>query len=141
MKTAVRFFSRGGNTQKLALAIAGAVDAQPKPIPEPITEKTDLLFLGASIYAGGVDAAVRNYINTLDPSMVGEVVVFSTAAIKTSAFAQMQKLLMARGLRVSDREFHCRGQFTALHRGRPNADDLAQAKAFASQFMQQGVAK
>ena len=43
--------------------------------------------------------------------------------IGAAAFAQDVKL--------SDKEFHCRGKFTALHSGHPDEADIAAAKAFA----------
>lgn len=131
MRIAVRYFTRGGNTRKVAEAIAAAVSARALPMDTPVTEAVDLLFLGASVYAGGVDAAVKTYIGKLPVGLVGKVAVFSTAAVKTSAYPQLQKLLAQRGIAVSAREFHCRGQFAAFHKGRPNEQDLQSAAAFA----------
>lgn len=44
MKIEVRYFSRGGNTKKLAEAIAKAVGAEAKTVSEPLTEDVDILF-------------------------------------------------------------------------------------------------
>ena len=35
------------------------------------------------------------------------------------------------GIPLSEREFHCMGSFKALHKGRPNAEDLMAVRAFA----------
>ncbi|MCD8366751.1 MAG: flavodoxin [Clostridiales bacterium] len=128
---AVRYFSRSGNTKKLAEAIAEAAGCTAAQIPAPIDGTVDVLFLGASVYWGGVSAEVREYIETLDKGKIGKVVVFSTSALAERAFPQMQKRLQDRGIPVEDRNFYCRGSFAALHRGRPNQDDLAAAKKFA----------
>jgi len=32
---------------------------------------------------------------------------------------------------MDEREFHCKGQFKNMHKGRPNEEDLAAAAAFA----------
>ena len=46
MKIAVRYFSRGGNTKKLADAIAKAVGVDAETTSVPLTEDVDILFLG-----------------------------------------------------------------------------------------------
>ena len=48
MKIAVRYYTKTGNTKKLAEAIGNAVGAEALPISVPITEPVDVLFLGNS---------------------------------------------------------------------------------------------
>lgn len=67
MKVAVRYFTRSGNTKKLALAIAEAVGAEAKE------------------------------------------------------------------------EFHCRGSFAVMHRGRPNEEDLQNAAEFAEKIIKNSL--
>lgn len=131
MEIAVRYFSKGGNARKLAEAIAAAVGVPAQTVEAPVAAHVDLLFLGSSVYGGGVDDALRAFISSLSPGLVGQVAVFSTSAITASAYPLIKKLLDAQGIPVSEKEFHCRGQFTILHRGRPNENDLAGAAAFA----------
>lgn len=45
MKTAIRYFTRSGNTKKLADAIAGAVGVPALTVAEPLREPVDTLFL------------------------------------------------------------------------------------------------
>ena len=40
-----------------------------------------------------------------------------------------------RGIAVDDREFHCKGEFKGIHKGRPNSEDLAAAAEFAKTFI------
>ena len=35
------------------------------------------------------------------------------------------------GIAMDEREFHCKGEFKGLHKGRPNGDDLKAAADFA----------
>ena len=58
MKIAVRYYTRSGNTKKLAEAVAGAVSVEAKDVSVPLEEKSDVLFLGCSYYAFDVDQAV-----------------------------------------------------------------------------------
>jgi hypothetical protein len=36
---------------------------------------------------------------------------------------------------MDQREFHCRGEFKAFHKGRPNEEDLAAAAEFAKSIV------
>lgn len=135
MKTAIRYFTRSGNTQKLAEAIGGAIDTPALPITSPISEEVDLLFLGGSVYAFGIDETLKAFIEALDASLVKKVAVFSTAAMVPSAYPHIQKLLEQKGIPVAPQEFHCRGRFAMVHKNRPNEKDCAAAAAFAQQLI------
>ena len=71
MKIAVRYYTKTGNTKRLAEAVAAAVGAQALPITCPIDEPADILFLGNSYYAFTIDPEVRKFIASLDKSKVG----------------------------------------------------------------------
>lgn len=131
MKIAVRYFSRSGNTEKVAQAIAQAVGAQCGDCSEPIDEALDLLFLGGSTYGGGVDAQLRQFVEELNPAYVKRAAVFGTSALKKEPEGEISALLRGKGIAVSDGSFHCRGAFALLHRKRPNDMDLSQAAEFA----------
>jgi len=47
-----------------------------------------------------------------------------------SSYAQVKKLLEAKGIKVDSREFHCRGQLAMLHRGHPDTTDINNLKVF-----------
>jgi len=135
MKTAVRYYSRGGSTRKLAEAIGRAVGVEAKTTDTPLTEKVDVLFLGSAVYAAGVDDKVKAFINGLDPAKVGKVVNFSTAALIPSTYGQVQKLLAEKKIPLDEKEFHCRGQFMFMHRGKPDAADLENCAKFAKEIV------
>jgi flavodoxin len=135
MNIAVRYFTRSGNTKKLADAIGAAVGSPALPITSPLTESADLLFLGGSVYGFGIDDALKHFIGQLSSDRVKEAAVFSTAAIVTSAYPHIKKLLDEKGIPVAEKEFHCRGKFTVMHRDRPNEKDLADAAAFAESLI------
>ena len=79
MKIAVRYYSRTSNTKKLAEAIAKAVHVEAKTTEEPLYEDVDILFLGSSVYANGVDGNIKTFIQRLNMK-VGKGVNFSAAA-------------------------------------------------------------
>ena len=134
MKIEVRYYSRGGNTKKLADAIAKAVGVEAKTTAEPLTEDVDILFLGSSVYAYGVDDEIKRFIESIQVG-VGKVVNFSTAALVKSTYKQVGKLLAAKGIPQAKEEFYCKGSFGALHKGRPNDADCAAAAEFARKLI------
>lgn len=130
MNIAVRYFSRSGNTKRVAQAIADAVCAEALDVSVPLTEKTDILFLGSAVYAGGVDDGVKQFL-ALNKDNIGTIFNFSTAAVASSTYKQVQKLAEEHSIAIAEKEFHCRGAFAIMHSSRPNAEDLKAAADFA----------
>ena len=130
MKIEVRYFSRNGNTKKLAEAIASAVKTAARSTDEPVEERVDVMFLGSSVYAGRPDAQVTGFIRG-NAQKIGRLVVFSTSASGKSTHASISAVAEDCGVPVSEAWFHCPGAFLFLHRNRPNAEDCEKAAAFA----------
>jgi flavodoxin len=137
MNIAVRYLSRSGNTEKVARAIAEALGVEAVSLAGPgaaaIEEETDILFLGAAVYAFGIDDRVASFIQKLDKAKVKNVVVFGTSALVKSVFPRIKKLLPEKGVTLSDKTFHCWGEFKFTRKGHPNASDLERAKLFAKE--------
>lgn len=131
MTFAVRYYTKTGNTRKLAMAIADALGVQALPISEPVTEPVDILLLGNSYYAFSIDPEVKAFIRSLDKSKVGRIANFGSAAMLNSTFKKVKAEADKVGIPMVDKEFHCRGEFKGIHKGRPNAEDLEAAAAFA----------
>ncbi len=84
MKIAVRYYTKTGNTKRLAEAVAKAAGVQALPISNPVTEQVDILFLGNSYYAFSIDPEVKTFIQSLDKSKVGRIINFGSAAMLNS---------------------------------------------------------
>ncbi len=136
MKVAVRYYTKTGNTKKLAEAVAKAVGAEALPISTPIDEPVDILFLGNSYYAFTIDPEVRSFIRSLDPKRVGRIVNFGSAAMMNSTWKKVKAEADKAGIQMDKREFHCKGEFKGVHKGKPDAEDLKAAAAFAGSFME-----
>ncbi len=130
MNIEVRYYSRGGNTKKIAEAIAKAAGVEAKTVSEPLTEDVDILFLGSAPYAFDVDDEVKKFISGIHVS-VGKVVNFSTSAAVKSTRKYVEKLLADKKIPIAKEEFSCRGAFAMLHKGRPNEADQKAAADFA----------
>ena len=131
MKIAVRYYTKTGNTKRLAEAVAQAVGAEALPISTPVTEPVDILFLGNSYYAFTIDPEVRSFIRSLDKEKVGRIVNFGSAAMLNSTYKKVKAEAEKAGIRMDEREFHCKGEFKGLHKGRPNEADMKAAADFA----------
>ena len=136
MKYAVRYYTKTGNTKRLAEAVAEAVGVEALPISEPVDEKVDILFLGNSYYAFSIDPEVRNFIKSLDKEKVGKIANFGSAALLNSTYKKVKAEADKVGIPMVEKEFHCKGDFKGLHKGRPNDDDLAAAAAFAKSLIE-----
>ena len=131
MKIAVRYYTKTGNTKRLAEAIAEAVGAEALPISEAVEEPVDILFLGNSYYAFSIDPEVRNFVRGLDKEKVGKIVNFGSAAMLNSTYKKVKAEADKAGIPMDAREFHCKGEFKGLHKGKPDASDLKAAAEFA----------
>ena len=108
MKVAVRYYTKTGNTKRLAEAVAKAVGVEALPLSSPIEEPVDILFLGNSYYAFSIDPEVREFIRSLSKDKVGRIVNFGSAAMLNSTWKKVKA---------------------------PNSEDLAAAAAFAKSIV------
>lgn len=134
MTYAVRYYTKTGNTKKLADAVAGELGVEARPLSDPITEPVDILFLGNSYYAFNIDPEVRAFIASLDKEKVGKIVNFGSAAMMNSTIKKVRAEADKVGIPVDSKEFHCKGEFKGLHKGRPNEADLKAIADFARQY-------
>lgn len=136
MKIAVRYYTKTGNTKRLAEAIAEAVGAEALPISSPITEPVDILFLGNSYYAFSIDPEVRDFVKGLDKNMIGKIVNFGSAAMLNSTYKKVKAEADKVGIKMDEREFHCKGEFKGIHKGKPDESDMKAAAEFARKIVE-----
>ena len=130
MNIAIRYYTQTGNTKKLAEVIAAELGVEARPMTEPLEEDTEILFLCNSVYWAGIDKRVKQFVKD-NAEKIGDIVNVSTAALIESSYGQMQKLASGAGIKLCEKEFHCRGKFSALHAGHPDEADLKAAREFA----------
>ena len=120
MRVAVRYYTKTGNTKKLAESVAGALGVPALPISEPVSEAVDVLFLGNSYYAFTIDPEVRAFIQSLDKSKIGRIVNFGSAALLNSTYRKVKAEADKAGIPMDEHEFHCKGEYKGIHRGSVN---------------------
>ncbi|WP_026525310.1 flavodoxin family protein [Butyrivibrio sp. MB2005] len=134
MTYAVRYYTKTGNTKRLAEAIAKELGVEALPISEAIEEPVDILFLGNSYYAFNIDPEVKAFVGSLDKNKVGKIVNFGSAAMLNSTYKKVKAEADKVGIPMDEKEFHCKGEFKGIHKGRPNQDDIDAAVQFVKQY-------
>ncbi len=134
-KIAVRYYTKTGNTKRLAEAVAKAAGVEAQPISVPVSEPVDILFLGNSYYAFTIDPEVRDFVRSLDKAKVGRIVNFGSAAMLNSTWKKVKAEADKAGIPMDEREFHCKGEFKGLHKGKPDEADLKAAAEFAAKII------
>ena len=130
MSNAIRYYSKFGHTAKMVNAIEDLVEAKAETVATPLAQPVDTLYLGAGVLLGKVDKSVMDFIATLTPEMVKQVILFGSCAIIESPVPQMRKALQANGIRVSEQSFTCKGSMGPLHSGHPDAKDMEDFRKF-----------
>jgi hypothetical protein len=67
--------------------------------------------------------------------MVGKIVNFGSAAMLNSTYKKVKAEAETVGIPMLEKEFHCKGEFKGIHKGRPNEDDIKAAAEFAKEIM------
>lgn len=130
MSTAVRYFSRSGNTKAVAEAIAKAAGVEAISVDRKnaaITETVDVLFIGGALYAYGLDSHLSDYLKDLDASKVKKAAVFSTSWISKHSIDLIKKGLSEKGIKVVEEAFYVRSK--------PNDAQLDKAANFAGKYL------
>ena len=134
MTYAVRYYTKTGNTKRLAEAIAKELGVEALPISEPVNEVVDYLFLGNSYYAFSIDPEVKAFVAALDKDKIGKIVNFGSAAMLNSTYKKVKAEADKVEIAMDEKEFHCKGEFKGIHKGRPNESDIEAATQFAKQY-------
>ncbi|QQP28588.1 flavodoxin family protein [Lactobacillus ultunensis] len=139
MEIAVRYYSKTGNTKKLADAVANTAGVEAQTVSHPLKHNVDLLFLCDSVYWAGVASPVKKFLKN-PGAKIGKLINVSTAALLSSTYPEIKRIASSAGIPVDKREFHCRGQFSLehhgiLHRGHPTPEEITQVKQFTSSII------
>ncbi len=132
----VIYQSRGGNTQKVAEAIAEQCGVEAVNIVEPHNiSGSDLLFVGMGIYAGKPDSSLLDYLDQLPVNAIKGAAVFSTSAAGVDHMELAVNLLEHKGITVYPKHLVLKGRFLLMNKGKPGPEEIAQAKGFADEVL------
>lgn len=136
-KFAVFYYSRGGNTRKVADAMAAALKvdaldvkkASAKDVPEGA-----FLLVGSGVYGSRAGKEMMDFLQSLPPVNGGKAATFETSGdgIEVVAGKEMGDMLKKRDYAVTG-SFVCPGRtFFIAKRGHPSKEDMEKAASFAS---------
>ena len=139
------------NTEKIAKAIAKVLDTQiktPQQIEPQVLQGYDLVGFGSGIYGAKHHKLLLDLADKLQDVSNKKAFIFSTSAIMgkgkvANDHSELRKKLELKGYVIID-EFACKGFNTnsflkymgGMNKGRPNAEDLKNAEAFALKIKQ-----
>lgn len=137
MNIKVMYFSRGGNTKKVAEAIAKSINLNAEVVPIALPpHKLDILFLGSGIYMGKVDNRMKEFVASLDRNVVTKVAVFGTGMGKEKVVGELVRMLREKNISVANETFYARGAaFGLFNRNHPDEADLKAAQEFAQKVV------
>ena len=130
----VVYYSRSGNTKKVAEAIAAELDVRAENVKakEWLT-KDSFVFLGSGCYIGRPGKELQEFIARND-FKGREVALFGTSAGGGGDEVRiMEELLKSKGALMKG-SFYCKGRFFFFFsRGHPSDEELAKAREFAKE--------
>jgi flavodoxin len=131
-------YSRGGNTRKLADAIAGELGTKASDVRDASLEPGNgLVFLGSGCYGSKPGPEMLKFIEANDFSG-RKVALFGTSGGGLgNELKDMAGALKSKGASVQGNYF-CKGKFLLFSLGHPDKADLDAAKRFAREMVKNG---
>jgi len=124
MFMAIRYSSKDGNVQKVAEAIAKALDSKAEPISKPLDRRVDALFLGAD-KANDLSQFIASNADKLSN---GKIIVFGPGA---KIHDEVKSIAASYRVKTAEMPFTWPAAFLFLNKDRPNASDVEAAAEFA----------
>ncbi len=131
-----------GNTEKIAKAMANALDAKlskPGEVDASSLEQYELIGFGSGIYGFRFHKSILEFVESLPSSKNKKAFVFSTSGSGREQYNEsLKKKLAEKGFDIAG-DFSCKGFNTfgplkligGISKGRPNEEDIRQAVKFA----------
>jgi flavodoxin len=132
----VFYFSKGGNTKKVAEAMASALKAKALDVKNASSKdvpKGAFIIVGSGVYANRVGREMMDFLQSLPQVKGGRAATFETSGNgeRIVAGSEMGDMLKKRGYAIRG-SFVCPGRaFFVAKRGHPSAEDLKKAAKFA----------
>jgi flavodoxin len=128
--------SRGGNTRKVADAIAEELGATVGDIKTSLPADARVLFMGSGTYGSAPGKEMMKFITDNDFTN-RKIALFGTSMATEGArkmIAVMEDAVTKKGATILG-NYHCKGKFLLFNRGSPNTEDLDNAKKFAREMI------
>ncbi len=130
----VIYISKTGNTRKVAEAIANELDMSAEDAKtKKELAKNSFVFLGTGCYFPMPGRGFKKFISRNDFNG-RKVALFGTSGNGQGKEVEaLEKMVTAKGAKVAGK-FYCAGKLLFFHRKHPTAEDLENARKFASEM-------
>lgn len=137
----VLFYSKSGNTRKLADAIAEELGTKATDVTSSsLDSSAKVIFLGSGRYGGLPGPEMEKLIASGD--LKGRKVAYFSTYWRAGLSADREEKSTTEALKTSGATFlgsyHCPGKTSIFNGGHPNKEDLDGAKKFAREMVKQG---
>lgn len=126
----VAYFSITGHAEKLARAIAKALELPVQQITDPVPA-TDLLYIVNEVHRGQTNPQVIEAIEKLDAESIGRAVIVTSSAGEPDDLQLVRKALEDKAIPVLDKEFTCQDTVSCFETGEPGWKEIDDAVAFS----------
>ena len=134
MEFQVIYFSRSGNTKKVAEAIASELGINAKDVKNARLNDDGLVFLGTGCYGSKPGKDMIKFIEDNDFDS-RDVALFGTSGGGEGAEVdEMENMLKKKRANIKGK-FNCKGKFLIFSRGKPSDEDLVKARKFAKRII------
>jgi flavodoxin I len=130
METQVIYYSKTGNTKKLAEAIAKELSVQAQDVEHAELQSGSFVFLGTGSYGKEPGKPMEKFIESNDMRSRNVALFGTSGSGKGSEVGFMETMLEKKDAEIKGK-FFCKGRFLIMNRGRPNDKDLMDARTFA----------
>lgn len=130
MNCQVIYFSKNGNTKKVAEAIAYEVGVKAEHVKDATLQDETFIFLGSGCYGGKPAKDMTEFIKN-NAFTSKNVALFGTSGGGVGKeVTVLENQLISKDACIKGKYF-CKGKFLFANRGRPNDEDLDDARNFA----------
>lgn len=134
MNIQILYRSMTRHNKKIAQALGKEFNVAPlNAKTKPQLNAVDVLFVVSGIYSGIALADFSDYIKTLKPDMIKNVVLLTSSVSKKSS--NIKQILAENGIKIYEEEFLCYGSFLFMKMGHPNKKDIEEAVEFAKKTL------
>lgn len=135
MKFQIIYFSKMGNTQKIADAIASEIGVKAEHVKDAQLLDDSFVFLGSGCYGKKPATQITIFIEDNDFTSRNVALFGTSGSGEGFEVKEMERKLQVKQACIKG-TFSCKGKFLLINRGRPSTDDVKEAKKFAKQMIQ-----
>lgn len=131
MEFQVIYFSKNGNTKKVAEAIASEIGVKAEYVKDVVLKADTFVFLGSGCYGGKPAKDITTFIENHDFKSRNVALFGTSGGGIGKEVTVMEDQLNSKEACIRGKYF-CRGKFLFANSGKPNNYDLDSARNFAS---------